>query len=92
MLSVCEKNGWQKPSAYQGDYNLVTRGMETKLLPILRAHGMSFVAFRYVNLLAYDTSRSWTLFFWGSWLAKNWLSYQHAGGWFSDWQLYQQPA
>lgn len=50
ILHICEQNGWQKPSAYQGDYNLVTRGMETKLLPILRAHGMSFVAFRYVRL------------------------------------------
>lgn len=48
ILRICEQNGWQKPSAYQGDYNLVTRGMETKLLPTLRAHGMSFVAFRYV--------------------------------------------
>ncbi|KAL1979198.1 hypothetical protein VTN96DRAFT_6520 [Rasamsonia emersonii] len=46
MLHLCEQHGWQKPSCYQGDYNLVTRGMETKLLPILRAHGMSFNAFR----------------------------------------------
>ncbi|KAK3370561.1 putative oxidoreductase [Podospora didyma] len=46
IVQICEENGWQKPSAYQGDYNLVTRAMEAKLLPILRAHGMSFVAFR----------------------------------------------
>ncbi|KAJ4410990.1 hypothetical protein N0V82_009094 [Gnomoniopsis sp. IMI 355080] len=46
ILTICEENGWQKPSAYQGDYNLVTRGMENRLLPTLRAHGISFVAFR----------------------------------------------
>ncbi|KAI1073915.1 putative oxidoreductase [Whalleya microplaca] len=46
MLQLCEENGWQKPSCYQGDYNLVTRGMETKLLPLLRAHNISFTCFR----------------------------------------------
>ncbi|CAF9916905.1 MAG: hypothetical protein ALECFALPRED_010906 [Alectoria fallacina] len=46
MLRLCEEKGLQKPSCYQGDYNLVTRGMETKLLPILRAHGMTYNAFR----------------------------------------------
>ncbi|KAI4263557.1 MAG: hypothetical protein L6R42_001296 [Xanthoria sp. 1 TBL-2021] len=29
-----------------GDYNLVTRGMETRLLPILRAHNITYNAFR----------------------------------------------
>ena len=47
MLKLCEDKGLKKPSCYQGDYNLITRGMETKLLPILRAHGMSYNAFRY---------------------------------------------
>ena len=50
MLFLCEEKGLQKPSCYQGDYNLVTRGMETKLLPILRAHGMTYNAFRCVRL------------------------------------------
>ncbi len=55
-LRLCEEKGLQKPSCYQGDYNLVTRGMETKLLPILRAHGMTFNAFRCVipRLLAHQ--------------------------------------
>lgn len=48
MPRLCEEQGLQKPSCYQGDYNLVTRGMETRLLPILRAHGMTYNAFRYV--------------------------------------------
>ncbi|CRG82868.1 Aflatoxin B1 aldehyde reductase member 3 [Talaromyces islandicus] len=46
ILRICDEKGLQKPSCYQGDYNLATRGMETRLLPILRAHGMSFNAFR----------------------------------------------
>ncbi|KAF2686556.1 aflatoxin B1 aldehyde reductase-like protein [Lentithecium fluviatile CBS 122367] len=46
MLRICEEKGLQKPSCYQGDYNLITRGMETKLLPILRAHGIAFIGFR----------------------------------------------
>ncbi|KAI1109544.1 putative oxidoreductase [Nemania sp. NC0429] len=45
MLRLCEANGWPKPSWYQGTYNVMSRGMETKLLPILRSHGVKFVAF-----------------------------------------------
>ena len=50
MLHLCEEKGLQKPGCYQGDYNIVTRGMEEKLLPILRSHGMTYNAFRYVIL------------------------------------------
>ncbi|KAI1169788.1 putative oxidoreductase [Nemania sp. FL0916] len=46
ILQLCEQNGWDKPSCYQGPYNLVTRGMEKELLPLLRAHGMAFNAFQ----------------------------------------------
>lgn len=46
MLQLCEQNGWEKPSCYQGPYNLVTRGMEKELLPLLRAHGIAFNAFQ----------------------------------------------
>lgn len=42
MIQICEEKGWQKPSCYQGIYNLVSRGMESKLLPVLRAHGIAF--------------------------------------------------
>ncbi|KAI8626982.1 putative oxidoreductase [Xylariaceae sp. FL1651] len=45
MLQLCEENGWPKPSCYQGTYNVISRGMETRLLPILRAHKVKFVAF-----------------------------------------------
>ena len=48
MLKMCEQKGLQKPSCYQGDYNLVTRGMDTQLLPILRAYSITYNAFRYM--------------------------------------------
>ncbi|KAH9901897.1 NADP-dependent oxidoreductase domain-containing protein [Xylariomycetidae sp. FL2044] len=50
MLHVCEQHGWPKPTYYQGTYNLISRGMETRLLPLLRAHDMKFVAFWYALL------------------------------------------
>ncbi|KAI1379046.1 putative oxidoreductase [Hypoxylon crocopeplum] len=46
ILLLCEQNNWRKPSCYQGEYSLVSRGAETKLLPLLRALGMRFNAFR----------------------------------------------
>ncbi|ETS79682.1 hypothetical protein PFICI_09535 [Pestalotiopsis fici W106-1] len=45
ILQLCEQHQWKKPVCYQGQYNLVTRGMETKLLPVLRAHNISYNAF-----------------------------------------------
>jgi aryl-alcohol dehydrogenase-like predicted oxidoreductase len=50
MLKICDENGWQKPRYYQGSYSLITRGMETKLLPILRSAGMHFNGYQYVLL------------------------------------------
>jgi aflatoxin B1 aldehyde reductase len=46
MVDLCDKNGWAKPRYYQGEYSLISRGMETKLFPVLQAHGIKFVAFR----------------------------------------------
>lgn len=61
MVRLCEEKGLQMPSCYQGDYNIVTRGMEMKLLPILRAHGMTFNAFRFVtSRLVAGWPFSWT--------------------------------
>ncbi|KAI0973759.1 putative oxidoreductase [Xylaria arbuscula] len=45
ILQLCEENGWPKPSWYQGTYNVISRGMETKLWPILEKHNIRFVAF-----------------------------------------------
>ena len=48
MLKICDENGLQKPRYVQGSYSLITRGMESKLLPIMRPAGMSFVGHQYV--------------------------------------------
>ncbi|KAI1325381.1 putative oxidoreductase [Xylariaceae sp. FL0255] len=45
ILQICEQQSLPKPRYYQGTYNVISRGAETKLFPLLRAHGMKFVAF-----------------------------------------------
>ncbi|KAL2015846.1 hypothetical protein VTK56DRAFT_4693 [Thermocarpiscus australiensis] len=45
FLEICNKNGYVKPSIYQGQYNLIRRKAETTLFPILRKHGMTFNAY-----------------------------------------------
>ncbi|KAF2185202.1 aflatoxin B1 aldehyde reductase-like protein [Zopfia rhizophila CBS 207.26] len=44
-LNVADQNGYVKPSIYQGQYNLLCRGWEHKIFPLLRRHGMRFSAF-----------------------------------------------
>ncbi|MCJ1411233.1 hypothetical protein MMC19_005321 [Ptychographa xylographoides] len=44
-VEVCEKNGWVKPSVYQGHYNAISRLSEDKLLPVLRKHGIAYYAY-----------------------------------------------
>ncbi|KAH9902143.1 aldo/keto reductase [Xylariomycetidae sp. FL2044] len=45
ICGICEQRGLVKPSVYEGHYNLLVRGMEEDLLPVLRKHGMAFHAF-----------------------------------------------
>ncbi|KAJ4244740.1 hypothetical protein NW762_014315 [Fusarium torreyae] len=44
-IDVCEKHGFVKPSVYQGQYNVIVRGGEKELFPILRKNGMAFYAY-----------------------------------------------
>jgi aflatoxin B1 aldehyde reductase len=46
FIDICERNGYVKPSVYQGHYNAVVRGGEKELFPLLREHNISFVAYR----------------------------------------------
>lgn len=46
FIEICDRNGYIKPSVYQGQYNLVCRGSEDTLFPTLRKHGIVFNAFR----------------------------------------------
>eukprot|EP01113_Clastostelium_recurvatum_P012328 TRINITY_DN16399_c0_g1_i1.p1 TRINITY_DN16399_c0_g1~~TRINITY_DN16399_c0_g1_i1.p1 ORF type:complete len:339 (+),score=57.05 TRINITY_DN16399_c0_g1_i1:149-1165(+) len=45
ILAICDKNGWVRPTVYQGNYNLLTRNNETSLFPLLRKEGISFYAY-----------------------------------------------
>eukprot|EP00164_Ancoracysta_twista_P005638 GFYU01007731.1.p1 GENE.GFYU01007731.1~~GFYU01007731.1.p1 ORF type:complete len:373 (+),score=103.99 GFYU01007731.1:34-1152(+) len=42
---VCDKNGWVKPTVYQGMYNPITREIERELIPALRKLGMRLVVY-----------------------------------------------
>jgi len=42
---LCEERGWTRPSFYQGLYNPLNRLVEEELLPVLRRHGVGFIAF-----------------------------------------------
>ncbi|KAI1392062.1 putative oxidoreductase [Hypoxylon trugodes] len=46
ILALCSEHGLRKPVCYQGEYSLISRGAETKLFPLLRAHGIRFNSFR----------------------------------------------
>ena len=46
LLQLCEKNSWLKPAVYQGQYNVVVRGVEDDLFPLLREHSIAFYAYR----------------------------------------------
>ncbi|KAJ5728521.1 Aldo/keto reductase [Penicillium malachiteum] len=45
ICELCEKNGWVKPSVYQGLYNAFHRAVEAELFPCLRYYGLSFYCF-----------------------------------------------
>lgn len=42
MCEICDRNGWIKPSVYQGVYNALHRSVEPELFPCLRHYGMAF--------------------------------------------------
>ena len=46
ILDICERNGYVKPTVFQGHYNAIVRGGEKELFPLLRRHGIAFFAYR----------------------------------------------
>lgn len=58
LLRICDEKGLRKPKYYQGVYNPIARAMETKLLPLLRAHGIAFIGYAYVSPLGFLSSAS----------------------------------
>lgn len=45
-MSICDENGYVRPSVYQGQYNLLCRRCENDIMPVLKKHGMAFNAYR----------------------------------------------
>jgi hypothetical protein len=45
MVSICKRFGYIQPTAYQGIYNAIHRGVEPELFPCLRKFGISFYEF-----------------------------------------------
>ncbi|KAI0265383.1 Aldo/keto reductase [Gloeopeniophorella convolvens] len=45
IVSICRTNGYIQPTAYQGIYNAIHRGVEPELFPCLRKFGISFYEF-----------------------------------------------
>jgi len=46
ICEICNRNGWIKPSVYQGIYNALHRSIEPELFPCLRFYGISLYAFQ----------------------------------------------
>lgn len=44
-VELCQASGYTLPVAYQGLYNAINRRVEEELLPTLRKHSISFVAY-----------------------------------------------
>ncbi|KAF7345488.1 Aldo/keto reductase [Mycena venus] len=45
IVGICKQNGYIQPTAYQGIYNAIHRGVEPELFPALRKFGIAFYEF-----------------------------------------------
>jgi aflatoxin B1 aldehyde reductase len=45
LAGIAARNGWVRPTVYQGLYNAITRAVEPELFPALRKHGIRFHAY-----------------------------------------------
>ncbi|KAL5488392.1 hypothetical protein ACEPAI_6500 [Sanghuangporus weigelae] len=45
IVTICKERGYIQPTAYQGLYNAIHRGVEPELFPCLRKFGISFYEF-----------------------------------------------
>ncbi|KAK3670979.1 hypothetical protein LTR78_009095 [Recurvomyces mirabilis] len=44
-IDICDKEGYVKPTVYEGHYNLLCRSYEETLFPLLREYGIAFNAY-----------------------------------------------
>ncbi|PYI19330.1 putative aldehyde reductase [Aspergillus violaceofuscus CBS 115571] len=45
VLRLCQEHDYVRPTVYQGNYNAISRLIETDLFPLLREHGIRFYAY-----------------------------------------------
>jgi len=45
VVALCQRNGWQAPTVYQGMYNAITRDVERECIPACRYFGLRFIAY-----------------------------------------------
>ncbi|KAH8807670.1 NADP-dependent oxidoreductase domain-containing protein [Xylogone sp. PMI_703] len=46
ICEICDRNGWIKPSVYQGAYNALHRAVELELIPCLRRYRIALYEFQ----------------------------------------------
>lgn len=61
IVQICEREGFVKPSVYQGQYNAIARSGEEELFPLLRRCGISFYAYRCVLCLSIALKKTYHL-------------------------------
>lgn len=89
ICDICERNGWIKPSVYQGIYNALHRAVEPELLPCLRHYGIAlyefqplaggFLTSRYRRDMSNDDFESGSRFD-----PKRWQGTLHRGRYWND--------
>ena len=87
VCEICDKNGWIKPSVYQGIYHALQRSIETELLPCLRYYGISLYAFQPLaaGFLTGRYKRNQTEFEEGTRFdPKQWVGRMTQGRYFND--------
>ncbi|RAH48198.1 aldo/keto reductase family protein [Aspergillus brunneoviolaceus CBS 621.78] len=45
VLRLCQEHDYVRPTVYQGNYNAISRLIESSLFPLLREHGIQFYAY-----------------------------------------------
>ncbi|KPI37854.1 Aflatoxin B1 aldehyde member 3 [Cyphellophora attinorum] len=58
IISICTTQNLPLPAVYQGHYNALVRSAEAELFPLLRKHGISFIAWSPSASGAFDASSS----------------------------------
>jgi len=86
IVSICEANGFVKPSVYQGQYNPICRGAEDELFAVLRKHGIAFNAYSpsACGFFSGKVSRASKTKKGSRWNCKSPLGAKYAGDYFHD--------